>query len=286
MAGLHVSRYAMTFPNALKLLPLPLLLLACESQPEKRSVPAAAARASAAPRSPKPVPARKAVQTFTWHDDVCEIIGTFPAGAYTQRQLQDTYQLVIGFRLSTTVVPLQLNHYNDAFFSEAAQHLTHEHDSLVARLRGLQVVPTAYWQKIKRLRELELAEEYALDHATLEGYFHPASWLNNAYYAHCAEYAAALASTDSAVVIPAWRKLVDEQKVNNGYPENLEAAFKAQLASPERMRYAKVDLMTFGWGNCANAQRKYSDVTDKYPLPDQFTKLFTHVEETNCADVD
>jgi hypothetical protein len=286
MACLHVSRYAMTFPNALKLLPLALLLLACESQSETHSVPATAAVASAAPRTAKPVPARKAVQTFTWQDDVCENTGTFPAGAYTQRQLRDTYQLVIGFQLTTRVVPFQLNHYNDAFFSEATQQLTHEHDSLVARLRGLQVVPTPYWQKIKRLRELELAEEYALDHAMLEGYFHPASWLSNAYYAHCAEYATALASTDSAVVIPAWRKLVDEQKVNNGIPERLEADFTAQLASPERMRYAKVALMTFGWGNCANAQRKYSYVTDNYPLPDQFTKLFTHVEQANCADTD
>jgi hypothetical protein len=274
----------MPFPNALKLLPLALLLLACKSRPETRSAPAAPA--TAAPQPPKPVPARKAVQTFTWQDEVCENTGTFPAGAYTQRQLRDTYQLVMGFQLTTTVVPFQLNRYNDAFFSEAARHLTHEHDSLVARLRGLQVVPTPYWQKIKRLRELELAEAYALGHATLEGYFHPASWLSNAYYTHCAEYATALASTDSAVVIPAWRKLVDEQKVNNSIPERLEADFKAQLASPERLRYAKVDLMTFGWSNCANAQRKYSDLTDKYPLPDEFSKLFTHVEQNNCVDAD
>jgi hypothetical protein len=286
MACLQVSRYVMTFPYALKLLPLALLLLACESQPKTHSVPAAAAQASAAPKPPKPVPARKAVQTFTWEDDVCENTGTFPAGAYTQRQLRDTYQLVTGFQLTTTVVPFRLNHYNDAFFSEAARHLTHEHDSLVARLRGLQVVPTPYWQKIKRLRELELAEEYALDHATLEGYFHPSSWLSNAYYAQCTEYATALASTDSAVVIPAWRKLVDEQKVNNSIPESLEADFKAQLASPKRMRHAKAALMTFGWSNCANAQRKYSGLTDKYPLPDEFTKLFTHVEQNNCVDAD
>jgi len=226
------------------------------------------------------------MQTFTWQDEVCENTGTFAVGAYTQRQLRDTYQVITGFQLSTTVVPFQLNHYNDAFFSAAARHLTHEHDSLAARLHGLQVVPTPYWQKIKRLRELELAEEYALDRATLEGYFHPTSWLSNAYYAHCAEYATALASTDSAVVIPAWRKLVDAQKVDNGIPEILEADFKAQLASPERMRYAKVDLMTFGWSNCANAQRKYNDLSSHYPLQDDFAKLFTHVEQANCVDAD
>jgi hypothetical protein len=276
----------MTFPNTLKLLPLALLLLACQSQSETHTVPAAAARAIASPTPPKPAPARKAVQTFTWQDEVCENTGTFAAGAYTQRQLRDTYQLVNGFMLTTTVVPFQLRHYNDAFFFQAARHLTHEHDSLAAALHGLQVVPTPYWRNIKRLRELELAESYALEHATLEGYFHPDSWLSNAYYAHCAEYATALASTDSAVVIPAWRKLVDAEKVNNGIPESLEAAFTAQLASPERMRYAKVALMTFGWSNCANAQRKYGDLSGQYPLQDEFAKLFTHVAQANCVDVD
>ncbi len=276
----------MNFANTLNLLSLTLLLLACESQPAMRSAPATTAQATTTPRLSKPVPTGKAVQTFTWQDDACENTGTFAAGAYTQRQLRDTYQLVIGFPLTTTVVPFQLNHYNDAFFTEAARHLTHEHDSLVALLRGLQIVASPYWRNIKHLRELELAEAYALSHATLEGYFHPASWLSNAYYASCAEYATALASTDSAVVVSAWRKLVDAQKKNNGSPGRLEADFKAQLASPERMRYAKVDLMTFGWGNCANNQRKYSDLTDKYPLSDKFSKLFTHVEQTNCVDVD
>ncbi|GAA4505577.1 hypothetical protein GCM10023172_33640 [Hymenobacter ginsengisoli] len=276
----------MTFPNTLKLLPLALLLLACESRSDTHTVPTVAAQATATPPPHKPAPARKAMQTFTWQDDVCENTGTFPAGAYTQRQLRDTYQLVNGFQLNTTVVPFQLGHYNDAFFSQAAQHLTQEHDSLAARLHGLQVVPTPYWRNIKRLRELELAEEYVLDHATLEGYFHPDTWLSNAYYAHCAEYATALASTDSAVVIPAWRKLVDAEKVNNGIPASLEAAFKTQLASPERMRYAKVALMTFGWSNCANAQRKYSDLSGQHPLQDDFAKLFTHVAQANCVDVD
>lgn len=276
----------MTFLNTLKSLPLALLLLACESQSETHTVPTAAARATATPRPHKPAPARKPLQTFTWEDDVCENIGSFPAGAYTQRQLRDTYQLITGFQLATRVVPFQLRQYNDAFFQQAARHLTREHDSLAARLHGLQVVPTPYWQKIKRLRELELAEEYALSHATLEGYFQPASWLSNAYYAQCAEYATALASTDSAVVIRAWRKLIDAQKATNGNPERLEAAFNAQLASPKRMRYAKVDLMTFGWSNCANAQRKYNDLAGTYPLTNEFAKLFTHVEQANCVDAD
>ncbi|AMR26010.1 hypothetical protein A0257_02100 [Hymenobacter psoromatis] len=273
----------MTFSTTLKLLPL-VGLIACESKPAATIAQPAAMPAVAVPPPKKTT--HNSVQTFSWQDDTCTNTGTYTAGAYTQQQLRDTYQLVNGFLIMTTVVPFSLKNYNDAFFRSTASQLTHEHDSLAGIIHKLHVVPTKFWRNIKHLRELELAEGYALDQATLEGYFQPASWLSNRYHAACPEYATALASTDTVVVMKAWRKLVDQQKINNGMPKQLEAEFVAQSASPERMAYAKVALMTFGWGNCANAQRKYNTIADQYPLNEQFSKLFTKVKQSDCIDVD
>lgn len=275
----------MTFSTLLRLLPL-LLLLACESRPDTATVAVQNVK-TPKPSLPKPrKPGRALMQTFTWQDEACTSTGSYKTGTYTSQQLRDTYQLVNGFLITTTVAPFYLKHYNDAFFRHAAKHLAREHDSLASVLHGLDVVPTPFWRKIKRLREAELAESYALDQAALDGYFQPASWLSNRYYAHCSDYATALASTDTAVVIKAWRKLVDAEKINNGIPEELAAAFTAEVASPERLRYAKVALMTFGWSNCANAQRKYPDLSDQYSLYANFTKLFTRIRQSDCVDVD
>jgi hypothetical protein len=274
---------SMAFCTTLKLLPF-VALSACESKPAATTAQPVATPVAALPAPKKTV--SNSVKTFRWQDDVCTNTGTYAAGAYTQQQLHDTYQLVNGFSISTTVVPFSLKNYNNAFFRSTAGQLIHEHDSLAGIIHKLNVVPTKFWRNIKHLRELELAEGYALDQATLEGYFQPASWLSNRYYAACPEYATALASTDTVVVLGAWRKLVDQQKITNGIPKQLEAEFVAQSASPERMAYAKVALMTFGWGNCANAQRKYTNISDQYPLNEQFSKLFIKVRQSDCADVD
>ncbi|RZK90870.1 MAG: hypothetical protein EOO62_34470, partial [Hymenobacter sp.] len=274
----------MTASSWLKLLPL-AWLAACNGQPETRT--AQQLRPPADTAKPTAPPAVKsfaaAPGTFSWQDEVCTNTGTFPAGAYSQRQLRDTYVLVTGYQLATNPFPFYIRNYTDSYFTKAARTLKHEHDSLGAVLHGLEVVKTPFWQKIKRLREQQLAEEYAYDQAAIQGYFQPDTWLSNPYAAACPEYAKALASTDTVVVVQAWRHLVDDMKKNNGIPEQLEADFKAQSASPQRLRYGKTSLMTFGWGNCANDQRKLTNLPDQYHLYDKFTQLFTHIEQSDCV---
>lgn len=275
---------AATYRN---LLPL-LFLLACESKSAVQTTPTAqptVAASAPAPTTPPQVTG-DALQTFTWEDDVCLNTGTYPAGAYTQRQLRDTYQLVNGFGLLSSTTVFYLKDYNDSYFKRAAAGFRHEHDSLATLLRGLQVVPSPFWQKMKHLRELQLAEQYALGQAELEGYFQPASLLHNRYYSHCAAYAEALASTDTATVLRAWRKLVDEEKVNNGAPQYLEDEYVQAAALPTGMKYAKMRLMTFGWGNCANELSNYNTLEDQYRPAAKFQQLFKQVKQSDCVDAD
>ncbi len=277
----------MTVSSCLRLLPL-LLLLACESKPPASTAPTATLPAT----TPAPTPPAAAkvagdtLHTFTWEDDVCQNTGTFAAGAYTQRQLRDTYWVVNGFSVLTNTTTFDFKDYNDTHFKQTAAQLRHEHDSLATLLRGLQVVPVAFWQKMKHLRELQLAEQYVQGQAELEGYFRPSSLLHNRYYSHCTAYADALASTDTATVLRAWRKLVDEEKINNGDPQYLENEYIQASALPTGINYAKMKLMTFGWGNCANELSKYNALEQQYRLTERFEKLFKQVKQSNCVDVD
>jgi len=97
-----------------------------------------------------------------------------------------------------------------------------------------------------------------------------------------------LASTDTIVVLKAWRKLVDEQKRINGYPERLEAEYVRESTLPEGLNYAKMQLMCFGWGNCANSLSKHNQLDDQgmaSPI-NKFEQLFTHIEQANCVEAD
>lgn len=277
----------MTAAAYLRLLPL-LLLVACESKPTARTAPTVqlppATPTPAAP--PPPKAAGDTLQTFAWEDEVCLNTGTFPARAYTQRQLRDTYWVVKGFGILPTTTVFSFKEYNDAHFEQLAVRLQHEHDSLAAVVRGLQVVPSPFWQRLKHLRELELAEQYAQGQAELAGYFQPASLLHNRYYSHCQAYAEALASTDTATVLRAWRVLVDEEKRNNGAPQHLEDEYLREAAQPTGIRYAKMQLMTFGWSNCANKLNGQKELESPDHLATKFQQLFKQVKQSDCVETD
>ena len=74
----------------------------------------------------------------------------------------------------------------------------------------------------------------------------------------------------------AWRKLVEKQKTQNANPDDLEERYLNEVESPEKMNYARYELMTYGWWNCVNSER-YT-YTDYERLQKEFLKLFKKVE--------
>jgi hypothetical protein len=267
----------------------PLLVLlaaaACAS-PEKEQATASRPAPAAGPTAPaKPAAPADSLATFTWQDEACENVGSYRAGAYTEQQLRATYHLVDFPGVLTHTTVFRLEEYTDAHFAKAGRDLRREYDSLATGLRQADVVPTAFWRQIQQLRLRELDENYQLARFALAGYHTPASLLHNAYSSSCRQYAEALASTDTAVVLHAWRQLIDEQKRHNGAPELLEERFIQEAASPDRLRYAKLQLMTFGWYNCAISHTKYSDLHDRYQLQQRYHQLFKSVK-SECEDVD
>ena len=142
---------------------------------EAAKKPLAVAPPARAPRVVPPLAVRRgALARFTWQDGMCDNIGFYNSGAYTPRQLRDTYELLTGFSLQTDATVFYLKDFNDAHFRQTLQQLQHEHDSLAARLRALRVVQTSFWQQMKRLTQAGLEEEYEVNRLTLEGYFTPA----------------------------------------------------------------------------------------------------------------
>ena len=256
--------------------------------PQKHTHKAPVAAFPARPSRPvvPPVAHRAALARFTWQDGLCDNTGFYNSAAYTPRQLRDTYELLTGFSLQTDATVFYLKDFNDAHFRQTLRQLQHEHDSLAAHLRALRVVPTDFWQKMKQLTQAALEEEYEVNRLTLEGYFTPAILPASKYSVSCPEFAAALASPDTVVLFQAWRKLTDGQKRRNGAPAMIERIFQQQAASRDRFRYARLELLAFGWYNCANAQRQYSDLSEHYQLNQHFLLLFKKVKTANCNAID
>lgn len=265
-----------------------LWLMSCDSKPVAQSRPQAAARlvklTPAHTLAPTTTPT-DSLATFRW-EDVCTHTGTYNSNKYTRQQLTDTYQLVLGVGGLPTSLYLSSTDDKVTSFRQLTALLKQQHDSLASVLHQKSVVPTVFWHQFKHLRELQLAEQYEQAQAELNAYFAPAMLPRSRYYAACTFYADALASTDTTVVLGAWRHLIAQQKKTNADPAQFDQEYAAVATSPDRLHYATLQIITFGLHNCLISSSKYNNLDDKYQPQEKFLKLFQSVQRSNCADTD
>ena len=122
----------------------------------------------------------------------------------------------------------------------------------------------------------ELEGSYQLRKITIEAYKDPQVLLNNQFTNYCKQYAEALSSNDSTKRLSTWKKLAEEQKEKNGNPEFFMKNFQEKFNSANKLVYAKIELMAFGWWNCANHQIPHIDRDGG--MEEEFNKLFTNIK--------
>ncbi|MFB9863181.1 hypothetical protein [Rufibacter immobilis] len=228
------------------------------------------------------------IRTFIWETDYCEHQGTYNSNVYSEQQLKDTHYLWYEFSSINVLEDVTLDYPNDLTLENINQKsfkLDSDYHGAKNKLNNLHLIPDKFWTRIKELKTKELDELYALSKRTIEAYKTPAILLNNSYSALCQEYVDALASEDSVALFKAWEKLIEEKKKKNGAPELLADKFKEQRQSPKRLLFAKLELMTYGWWNCANHQRKYNSLYQEMPMEQEFNKLLIRMK-SECDDVD
>lgn len=228
------------------------------------------------------------VKKFEWQSELCEHVGYYKPGHFTVKQLQDTYFLQYTFNsvtaLDTDITIDNPELYNTAYIESSLKKLENNYIQAAQKLKSLDVVPSKFWLEHKQLLLLELEELYKLQKLTLEAHINPGFLIGTVYADKCHDYVNALTSEDSTVLLEAWKNLVEFKKSQNGYPEKLEQEYQRKLKSKGRLLFARIDLMTYGWWNCANEQRKYVDgFNQEGQMSKEFNKLFNRIESV-CED--
>lgn len=96
----------------------------------------------------------------------------------------------------------------------------------------------------------------------------------------CIYYRNALIAGGSTM-IEAWVQLNEEQKSENGDPENVQKEFDAKYFSPQYLDYARIDLMIFGWWNHANHLLPH--INPSYDYSKEFERLLID-HECECDE--
>ncbi len=217
-------------------------------------------------------------RTFKWDDMMCSFTGTYDSKRYSERQLRNTARLI-------TMGEFDIGYFTEVFkYDDIAKldvtKLDEEYKRKSAELKSLELVPGAYWESIRQRKLKEMDQVFAQRRVKTLAYADPTALRTYDGAPTCkAKYVEPLiAGGDSLYKV--WLDVNVESRKQNADPERLRRKFEAEMASPDRDKFAFVEVMAFGWGNCSNALLPYDTAGQDGSYLRQFKKLFARVKES------
>ena len=217
-----------------------------------------------------------------WNTLNCNKKGTFNPNIYSKEVLKNTYDLLslyysLPLKYEVTLLrPEQIKNLN-------IDSLTLEYKTKITRLKNMKIVPGKEWENLRKQKIIEMDDEFELKRITLLAYSDPNILIGNRFAKNCNKYADGLASNDTTTLLTLWKELEVELSKKNGDAERHLVLFNEKYNSADKLLFAKSDLMTFGWWNCANDNLRRMNTEDK--MESEFNKLFIKMDSI-CADPD
>ena len=222
-------------------------------------------------------------KVFKWNDEVCEYEGTYDLKKYTLNQIRNTQRLLSydGFRLSSTNATVW-NYEEIAKLDIAA--VDREYKDIVDELEHLEYVSTPYTDSVRNAKLNEARELYRLVRTTMTAYTDPAVLREYPGAEACRISYGEPIIAGGDKLIAAWRKVNLGSQSRNDDPQRLQKRWEEQNASPDRLKFALVETMSFGWWNCANDLIPRSDVNISDRAAREFKRLFIRVKTLQCDE--
>ena len=222
------------------------------------------------------------VKTFRWGTEACEFSGTYNSRKYSIEQLENTARLMrpgeFGLDYSVAVWT----------FDEIARldvaALDQKYEKAIAELKHLKIVPSPFWDDVRKKKIREIEQVYRLSRATLLGYTDHARLREYVGADSCKTKFAEPVIAGGDRLLAAWRVVNDDSRSRNADPARLKRIFDEQMASPDRLKFALVEVMNFGWWNCANEFIEYDQGDNGPGREREFRKLFIRVRNLGCDE--
>lgn len=216
------------------------------------------------------------IRQFKFEGGLCEYTGTYNSRKFAADELANTFSLV------SAAGSVPLHTWNTVFIPEDIAKLNpaaleREYKTKLAKLKTMKIVKVPYFEELRQRSIKALETYYRLESVQTRAYKDPKAMLEFADAPACtAKYAhSIIAGGDELKSV--WRMVNEDSRSRNANPEALRLRFERESGAPDWMRYALVETITFGWGNCANGAVPF--VKDDGTPISQFKKLFTRVRQ-------
>jgi hypothetical protein len=225
-------------------------------------------------------PAFAQTKKFRWGTEQCLFESAYDAKKYTKAQLENTAKLFHLDFFPNTIHPSPFKYADVEKLNVAT--LDKEYETRVNALKRLNIVKIKYWETLRQKQLKELGQVYQLSRTTILGYANPARLKDVTFAGTCVRKYVPALSKGGDDLLAVWRELEGQLLKNSGFPEIAKKEFEEQFNSPEKFQYAQVEVMGFGWWNCANALINREDKPAENER--EFKKLFRQTRTVECDE--
>lgn len=217
------------------------------------------------------------MRTFKWDDLMCSFTATYDSKRYSDKQLRNTAKLI-------TMGEFDIDYFTQVFKYDDIESLDvtkldDEYNRKSVELRSLELVPGPYWENIRKRKLKEMDQVYAQRRVKTIAYNNPTALRTYDGAPACkAKFVEPLIAGGESLY-KVWLDVNIESRKKNSDPERIRRDFEAQFASADRAKFAFVEVMAFGWGNCANASIEYDNAANDGTYLKEFKKLFVRVRD-------
>ena len=217
-------------------------------------------------------------EVYQWQDELCDIQGEFDNKKYSAKQIENSHFML------NNLNSVQLSSFSSPMFPKDIDkvsqsdldNLDQEYQARKRKVASLDVVPAAQTYKRELLQSIE--GEYLHDKLTVLAYLDPLQAIRLSPVM-CKQYLAPFFKNQSAVQSK-WRQFVEKRierqellsDNDDNYIRNLATERYQQEKASDPANYAKIDLLTFGFGNCVNDQVYHADSNKVFANYNQLNK--------------
>ncbi len=218
-------------------------------------------------------------KTFIWRSTLCRYEGEYDSSKTTEAQLHDTY-LLHCFNASymearvTAWAPEDIPKLN-------LDSLHSEYKTKLKFLKQLNIINSQFWETVRQNKIHRLSETYNFDKTVIKAYKNPSVLKSIPANDSCYQFVdAMIAGGDQLLNL--WKQVSANACKNNGDSiQCIHERYLDKINSPQKLLFAQIELILFGWWNCANSYSQYRD--NQGERIKIFNELFTNVK-VQCGE--
>jgi len=221
------------------------------------------------------------LKTYTWDDELCHYTCKYDSTLLSYRQLRNSYDL--GYHTDRFEIKTQWTVFSISDIDKLnVDSLDNEYERKIHDLMTIEVINSKYWFNLKQQKIIELKKLHELYKLQMLGYQYPDTLNYKGCPIKCKKYIVGLVKGGDELLkvwVELHEELIKHEKklgASNESIEFLNNKFNEKYNSINNLKYAQMDVISFGWWNTVNNTIRRVN-TDNFET--EYRKNFTEIKE-------